>query len=46
MKEKTFWRILVFVVAAGVIATVSLTCYTIYLHNHCSILAYIASEGM
>ena len=46
MKDKTYRIIITAIVIIGIISTVALSAYTVYLHGHCSILAYIASEGI
>ncbi|MDD6881958.1 MAG: hypothetical protein PUE18_10355 [Firmicutes bacterium] len=46
MKDKTYRIIIAAIVIIGIISTVTLSAYTVYLHGHCSILAYIASEGI
>ena len=44
MGNKKFLTALVAVLAAGIISTAALTAYTVYRHNHCSILTYISNE--
>ena len=46
MKDKTYRIIIAATVIIGIVLTVALAAYTVYLHGHCSILAYIASEGI
>lgn len=45
MKEKTFNKLLIIVLAVGILSSAALAIWTVYLHDHVSILAYIASEG-
>lgn len=44
MNNKKFIKALIAVLAAGIICTAALTAYTVYRHNHCSILTYIGNE--
>lgn len=45
MKKKTFSIILAVICIAGFISLAGLTAYTIYLHDNCSIISYIANRG-
>ena len=45
MKDKTFYRLVHIILILGMISTTGLVIYTIYLRNHCSIIAYIANEA-
>lgn len=44
MSNKKFLKALAAVLAAGIISTAALTAYTVYRHQHCSILTYIGNE--
>lgn len=44
MKEKTFYRVLIAVVALCTIATVAHICYAFYAYQHASIIQFIAKE--
>ena len=46
MDEKKYNIILLVVLAVGIISTVALLIYTAYLHDHCSIISYIANEPL
>lgn len=43
MREQTFRRLLFAVTLLGVISTVALILYTVYLHQNCSIISFIAN---
>lgn len=45
MNDKIFRRIIAAVTALGIVTTAALVIYTIYLHDHCSIIAFIANGG-
>lgn len=45
MSDKLFRRILIFVISAGAVSTAVLVAYTFRLHEHCSIISYIANGG-
>lgn len=45
MSDKMFGKIVAAVIILGIVATVALTLYTIYLHGNCSIIVYIANGG-
>ncbi|MDO5558221.1 MAG: hypothetical protein Q4F95_01340 [Oscillospiraceae bacterium] len=45
MKDKTFKRLLALITAIGILTTVSLTVYTVYLYKHASITSFIANES-
>ena len=45
MKTRTFYLLLTVIVALGVLSTAVLVLWTVYLHNTCSILTFIANEG-
>lgn len=45
MSDKLFRRILIFVLIAGALSTAVLVAYTFRLHEHCSIISYIANGG-
>ena len=44
MSNKKFLKALIAVLAGGIISTAALTAYTVYRHDHCSILTYIGHE--
>jgi hypothetical protein len=44
LSEKTFRRIVIAILLAGVISSLSLIAYTIHRHNHASIITYIGNE--
>ncbi len=44
MKEKTFWRWLILICVVGILSLIGILCYTFYLHDNVSIIAYIANE--
>ena len=44
MKEKTFYRVLIAVVALCAIATAAHICYAFYAYQHASIIQFIAKE--
>ncbi|MCM1244575.1 MAG: hypothetical protein NC293_02900 [Roseburia sp.] len=44
MDDKLFKRVVVILLAAGVISSAALIGYTIHLYGQCSILNYIANE--
>ena len=44
MKEKTFYRLLIIVVAICLLATLSHLVYCIYAYQHCSIIYFIGKE--
>lgn len=44
MSNKKFLKALIAVLTAGIISTAALTAYTVYRHQHCSILTYIGNE--
>lgn len=45
MSDKLFRRILITVLIIGAVSTAVLVAYTYYLHEHCSIISYIANGG-
>lgn len=45
MNDKLFRRILTIVLIIGALSTAVLVAYTFYLHEHCSIISYIANGG-
>lgn len=45
MSDKLFRRILITVLIIGAVSTAILVAYTYYLHEHCSIISYIANGG-
>ncbi len=45
MSDKLFRRILIIILIAGAVSTAVLVAYTFYLHEHCSIISYIANGG-
>ena len=45
MSDKLFQKILIIILIIGAISTVVLVAYTFYLHEHCSIISYIANGG-
>ena len=45
MNNKTFNRLFFAVLVLGTLSLVALTAYTIYLHDRCSIISYIANKG-
>lgn len=44
MNDKLFKKIVVILLAVGMISSMALVGYTVHLHNQCSILNYIANE--
>ena len=44
MKEKTFYKVLIAVVALCALATVAHGCYAVYAYQHASIIQFIAKE--
>jgi hypothetical protein len=44
MKEKTFYKVLLAVVALCALATVAHICYAVYAYQHASIIQFIAKE--
>lgn len=45
MSDKLFKKILITVLIIGAVSTAVLVAYTFYLHEHCSIISYIANGG-
>lgn len=45
MNDKLFEKILIIILIIGAISTGILVAYTFYLHEHCSIISYIANGG-
>ncbi|MDE6834236.1 MAG: hypothetical protein K2J39_08365 [Ruminococcus sp.] len=45
MSDKLFQKILIIILIIGAISTGILVAYTFYLHEHCSIISYIANGG-
>jgi len=45
MSDKLFRKILITVLIIGAVSTAVLVAYTFYLHEHCSIISYIANGG-
>ena len=45
MSDKLFNKILITVLIIGAVSTAVLVAYTFYLHEHCSIISYIANGG-
>ncbi|MDE6501698.1 MAG: hypothetical protein K2K02_04415 [Ruminococcus sp.] len=45
MSDKLFQKILITVLVIGAVSTAILVGYTFYLHEHCSIISYIANGG-
>jgi hypothetical protein len=45
MTEKLYRRLVALVLALGMLTTTALVAYTAYLHNHVSIITYVAKEG-
>lgn len=45
MSDKLFRRILTAVLIAGAVSTAVLVVYTFHLHEHCSVISYIANGG-
>ncbi len=45
MNDKLFRRILITILIIGAVSTAVLVAYTFYLHEHCSIISYIANGG-
>lgn len=43
MRDPTFRRLLLAVTLVGVVSTVALILYTVYLHQNCSIISFIAN---
>ena len=44
MEDRKFYRLVKIILILGMISTTALVVYTIYLRNHCPIIAYIANE--
>jgi len=45
MKEKTYRKVLYFILLAGTIVSIAHGAYAVYLYQTCSILALIANGG-
>ncbi|MDE5770064.1 MAG: hypothetical protein K2I06_00330 [Ruminococcus sp.] len=45
MSDKLFRSILIIILIIGAVSTAVLVAYTYYLHEHCSIISYIANGG-
>lgn len=45
MSDKLFHRIVTAIIIIGAVSTAVLVAYTYYLHEHCSIISYIANGG-
>ena len=45
MSDKLFNKILITVLIIGAVSTAVLVAYIFYLHEHCSIISYIANGG-
>lgn len=45
MSDKLFRRIITAVLILGAVSTAVLVVYTFHLHEHCSIISYIANGG-
>ncbi|MDE6101953.1 MAG: hypothetical protein K2F73_03140 [Ruminococcus sp.] len=45
MSDKLFRKILIIILITGAVCTGMLVVYTYYLHEHCSIISYIANGG-
>ncbi|MDE6780337.1 MAG: hypothetical protein K2J40_02615 [Ruminococcus sp.] len=45
MSDKLFHKILIIILIIGAVSTAVLVGYTFYLHEHCSIISYIANGG-
>lgn len=45
MSDKLFSRIVTAIIIIGAVSTAVLVAYTYYLHEHCSIISYIANGG-
>lgn len=45
MTDKIYRRLAALVLALGMLTTTALVAYTAYLHNHVSIITYVAKEG-
>lgn len=43
MGEKTFRRLLLAVTLLGIVSTAALIAYTVFLHQNCSIISFIAN---
>ncbi len=43
MRDLTFRRLLLAVTLLGVVSTAALIAYTVYLHQNCSIISFIAN---
>ncbi len=44
MKERTYWRVLLWVTAICLVLTVAHFAYAVYAYEHCSIIQFIAKE--
>ena len=44
MKETTFYKLLITVVAVCLLLTVAHLCWAVYAYQHCSIIQFIAKE--
>lgn len=45
MSDKLFQKILIIILIIGAVSTAVLVAYTFHLHEHCSIISYIANGG-
>lgn len=45
MNDRLFQKILIIILIIGAVSTAVLVAYTFYLHEHCSIISYIANGG-
>lgn len=45
MNEKLFRIVSIIILILGAVSTAVLVAYTFYLHEHCSIISYIANGG-
>ena len=45
MRDKLFRKILIIILITGAVSTGVLVAYTYHLHEHCSIISYIANGG-
>ncbi len=45
MKDQRFEKMKMAVLILGALSLLVITAYTVYLHDHCSIISYIANNG-
>jgi len=45
MDNRRYYMIRNIILALGTVSFIALAIYTVYLHDHCSIISYIANKG-